>query len=73
MYKDPTNKISSNRVSYLDFWYLETGCKIEKLFKVSAVVLLLVNLFLDNSTSCSLGVRLSVVRIIEILERSVWN
>ncbi|PME51482.1 hypothetical protein BCT90_08890 [Vibrio lentus] len=45
MYKDPTNKISSNRVSYLDFWYLETGCKIEKLFKVSAVVLLLVNLF----------------------------
>ncbi|OCH66110.1 hypothetical protein A6E08_13170 [Vibrio lentus] len=45
MYKDPMKKISSNRVSYLDFWYLETGCKIEKLFKVSAVVLLLVNLF----------------------------
>ncbi|WP_299140722.1 hypothetical protein [uncultured Vibrio sp.] len=45
MYKDPMNKISSNRVSYLDFWYLETGYKIEKLFKVSTVVLLLVNLF----------------------------
>ncbi|MDD1829174.1 hypothetical protein LRP52_44210 [Photobacterium sp. ZSDE20] len=45
MYKDPMNKISSNRVSYLDFWYLETGYKIEKLFKVSATVLFLVNLF----------------------------
>ncbi|PMM56299.1 hypothetical protein BCT50_25540 [Vibrio lentus] len=44
MYKDPMNKISSNRVSYLDFWYLETGCKIERLFKVSTVVLFLVNL-----------------------------
>nr|OEF70235.1 hypothetical protein A152_16730 [Vibrio tasmaniensis 1F-187] len=44
MYKDPMNKISSNRVSYLDCWYLETGCKIEKLFKVSTVVLLLVNI-----------------------------
>ncbi|KPL92964.1 hypothetical protein F0236_21395 [Vibrio splendidus] len=46
MYKDPMNKISSNRVSYLDFWYLETGCKIGKLFKVSTVVLFLVNLFM---------------------------
>ncbi|OEE92028.1 hypothetical protein FCV85_16325 [Vibrio sp. F13] len=44
MYKDPINKISSNRVSYLDFWYLETGWKIKKLFKVSTVVLFLVNL-----------------------------
>ncbi|KAA8666254.1 hypothetical protein F4W18_23880 [Vibrio gigantis] len=45
MYKDPINKISSNRVSYLVFGYLETGCKIGKLFKVSATVLFLVNLF----------------------------
>jgi len=48
MYKDPMNKISSNRVSYLDFWYLETDCKIEKLFKVSTVVLFLVNLLSEQ-------------------------
>nr|PMI20773.1 hypothetical protein BCU50_16960 [Vibrio sp. 10N.286.46.E10]PMI95208.1 hypothetical protein BCU34_02250 [Vibrio sp. 10N.286.45.E10] len=44
MYKDPMNKASSNRVSYRDFWYLEAGWKIKKLFKVSATVLFLVNL-----------------------------
>nr|PME67276.1 hypothetical protein BCV31_10855 [Vibrio cyclitrophicus] len=43
------NKISSNRVSYLDFWYLETGCKIEKLLKVSTIVLFLVNFLMKRS------------------------
>ncbi|TKF27749.1 hypothetical protein FCV62_06015 [Vibrio kanaloae] len=43
------NKISSNRISYLFFLYLEVGCKNEKLFKISTTVLFLVKLLRGSS------------------------
>ncbi|WP_198299333.1 hypothetical protein [Vibrio syngnathi] len=68
MYKDPMNKTSSNRVSYLDLWYLEAGCKIEKLFKVSTVVLFLVNLFMGCSEFITNGDEL-VISVDEIVTK----